>query len=668
MREAFEEHLPQLAASWLALTGQTLVGWRSEPPAHLPAAVRQSAELAPTPLETCQVDGETWLVARSSRCPQPFYLASREPGEEATRLLETLVRLLDQLIEEQATSQKFSAQLLSAWSHLNFLFDLARIAAQGGELPTLFVRLANALLQVTAAEEACLIFNEGEQIHVYTAKGETIQALGQMVAFAMQAAPLVVLQRGQNLPDDLAEAIPQLHNLLLLPIPTESQRPCLLALINHPDADLQIEEQELLFSAVEQISVVVNATLARAAQEQNRRLEHEVAIAKQIQENLLPTSLPSIPGIEFAANLKSAYLVGGDIYDVQPVKDGLAIMVSDVAGKGIPAAMLTALIHATLKSEAQHHHQPADLLSSINHLIYDELDRSGTFITAFLAVLQTNPLRLSYASAGHTTTLLWRASAQDVVMLNSTGLPLGIHPEAELGQQQLPLEDGDVLVLYSDGITEAENEHGRVFGTQALIDLLLATHTAQAQQQLNTIMTALDLHRAPMPLRDDVVLFIARAQDTPDAASQVLPFVYTAEKGAVRKLALQARQVAEKLSFSSPGRQAQFLSELELAVSEIVTNVVVHAYRDYPYTGRVQGRFTLHPDHLCIDLFDNGLTFQPNFDASAAFDEILPGLILQDPPVSGYGLIIASRLLKVCHYTHLPNGRNQWHLEKFLVS
>ncbi|MEW5872935.1 MAG: SpoIIE family protein phosphatase [Chloroflexota bacterium] len=677
MAGAFEQCLPQLVAAWRAMTGERLFGWRGAAPAELPEAVQRWASESRAGFSRRRAGGEAWILACSQRTQQDFRIASRDPGGGAGQVLRLLVELLDQFDEEQAASQQYSEELRMAWSQLDFLAELARSVAQGGDLPYLFTRLAKALRQLTAAEETGLILLESEtggRMRTYLSGSGALPANlanqpSRIAAYLQPDAPITILSSESGLPDELAESLPELHNLILAPVSlgeAESSRQCLLVLINHPNARLQAGEQEVLLSAAEQIGMVVSTALARAAQEANRRLEHEVEIASQIQASLLPTHLPSLRGLEFAANLKPAYLVGGDFYDMQPVEDGLAIMVGDVAGKGIPAAMLTALIHATLKSEAQRHSQPAELLGSINRLIYEELDRSGTFITAFLAVLQTNPLRLSYTSAGHTTTLLWRASAQEVVQLGSTGMPLGVTPGLELGQRQILLESGDVLMLYSDGVTEAENATGRVFGMQAMIDLLLAMHQASPQAQLEIILKALELHRQQVSLRDDVVLFLVRVDDCPPRPCKVIPFVYLAEASAVRALALQARQVAAQMSFPSPSERVAFLNDIELAVSEIITNVVTHAYRQHPYTGRVQGCFTLHPDRLCIDMFDNGATFQPTFDAAVDRVDIPAEVLLTDPPVSGYGLIIASRLLDVCQYAHLSSERNHWHLEKYL--
>lgn len=422
--------------------------------------------------------------------------------------------------------------------------------------------------------------------------------------------------------------------------------------IGQPPVHISIASRQTDPTTLSQFKVVIH--LLNGLMEDSRR-------AYQIQASFLPTNLPEIPEFEFGASLLPAHLIGGDYYDIQGVQDRWAIMVGDVAGKGIPAAMLAAMIHATLKSEINHHTKPAELLQRINQLMYAELDRSHTFITTFLAMLQTRPLKLHYASAGHTTTLLWRSAEQQVLQLPSTGLPLGIYPHTTYTEHVVPFHPDDILMLYSDGITEAENAQGRVFGGQALIDLLLAGHPAPIDKQIQLIFSALDLHRGQLPLRDDVILLMVRARG-PEIATQVQPFVFTAEKHNVRTLATQVRQVASGLSFSSPAERSAFLNDLELAVSEIATNIVIHAYKDSPYQGRIQGRVSLFPENVQVDLIDSGAAYHSPSGLSphSSRRDFSP----IDPPTSGYGLAIARRLLDTCAYTRLPEGRNHWQLEK----
>jgi serine phosphatase RsbU (regulator of sigma subunit)/anti-sigma regulatory factor (Ser/Thr protein kinase) len=438
-------------------------------------------------------------------------------------------------------------------------------------------------------------------------------------------------------------------------LPEFTHKKGILGILDYPAEHLLDEDVQVLQIVANQIAIYFRLEQAQLAEVDSRRLDDELVVTSQIQDSFLPTQMPQVAGLDFAARLKPASHVGGDFYDIFDLPDGLAIIIGDVAGKGIPAALLSALIHATLKSEVQHHQEPADLLQGINHLIYDELDRTHTFITAFLAVLQTNPLRLRYASAGHTVTLLWQAESQNVIPLTSTGLPLGVAPQVKILQKELPLQKGDVLLLYSDGITEAENENGRVFGMQAMVDLLTATHTASASQQIAVILDALDLHRGALPLSDDVAIFLTQVESGEDAPQHVFPFVYPAERASARALAMFSRRASGELEFADKKEQVRFLEEWELAVSEIATNIVLHAYKNNPLHGRIQGRLSLWSDYVRLDLIDSGLEFVGK--APHVFSP-------ENPPEGGYGLIIARQLLDVCEYTRLPGGRNHWQLEK----
>ena len=301
----------------------------------------------------------------------------------------------------------------------------------------------------------------------------------------------------------------------------------------------------------------------------------------------------------------------------------------------------------------------------MNRLIYGELDRSETFITAFLAVLQIDPLQLEYASAGHTTALLWRSKPEEVMQFPSTGLPLGISPESQYSQEQIPIDHGDVLMLYSDGITEAENAQGRIFGTQALIDLLMASYPASIEQQVQLILSVIDLHRGDLPLKDDVTLFMARANPVQTRYLKVFPFVYLAEKSSARAMAIQLLQTLQSLTFKSSTQRANFMNEFELAVSEIATNIVVHAYKNSPYMGRIQGRICLSSDQVIMDIIDSGIAFvSPKVTKNKSQNS--RKFSLKNPPASGYGLMIANRLLDELQYTRRIDGRNHWRLGKKL--
>lgn len=538
---------------------------------------------------------------------------------------------------------------------LDFLAEIAGYCNTQHAAPQKFNRLAQLLLELIPATDIGLVVENHERVDVHMVSGRSAHRLVHLMPLADQLNGPTLLKAGSGLHASILEDFPRLNNLLLVPLPDFTHKRGLLGIVDYPSEHLLDEDVLVLQIVANQIAVYFRLEQAQLAEVDSQRLDDELVVTSQIQDSFLPTQMPHVPGLDFAARLKPASHVGGDFYDIFDLPDGLAIIIGDVAGKGIPAALLSALIHATLKSEVHHHQEPAELLQNINHLIYEELDRTHTFITAFLAVLQINPLRLRYASAGHTVTLLWQAESQNVVPLTSTGLPLGVAPQVKILQKELPLQKGDVLLLYSDGITEAENDNGRVFGLQAMVDLLTATHTASASQQIAVILDALDLHRGALPLSDDVAIFLALVESDEDAPQRVLPFAYLAERASARSLAMFSRRATVELEFADKKEQVRFLEEWELAVSEIATNIVLHAYKNNPQHGRIQGRLSLWPDRVRLDLIDSGLEF---------VDKPPHVFSPENPPEGGYGLIIARQLLDVCEYTRLPEGRNHWRLEK----
>lgn len=369
--------------------------------------------------------------------------------------------------------------------------------------------------------------------------------------------------------------------------------------------------------------------------------------------------IPILAGMEFAASLHPVNERGGDIYVFEPVPQGLVLMIGDVSGKGTAAAAIAERARQAFHDHVKKYNQPDALLTAIHRSIYPELERSDTFITVFLLLLESHPARLTYVSAGHTTTLLWQAANSKVHPLRSIALPLGIRQNLDLSHKSYNLLPGDVLLLYSDGITEAENRQGRVLGQQALVDLLYAAHPAPVSLQHQAILQAVEYHTHSMPLRDDITLFMARVVPGKIAAPQrVLPFVYPAELGQVKELAKLIRWVADELTYPSVAAREKFGSELELAVSEITTNIIQHAYQINIHPGRIQGRLVITASGVTIDIIDSGRVYQGS-EGSQHFQ-------LHDPPLRGYGLQIARQLLDHCQYRRLPGRRNHWHLTKAL--
>lgn len=244
-------------------------------------------------------------------------------------------------------------------------------------------------------------------------------------------------------------------------------------------------------------------------------LDRELQAVGEIQRSLLPADLPTIPGFEIAAYYQTSARAGGDYYDFFPLGGGgWGLFIADVSGHGTPAAVLMAITHAIAHAQPGTHAPPEVLLTYLNDRLARAYTRGGTFITAFYAVLDPAKRTLTYSTAGHNPPRLVRGGS--VIALNvDGGLPLGIFPNQAYEQTTVTLEPGDLLLLYTDGITEAmaplDGAKSReLFGSDRLDELLVDCVDCDVQECINRIRAALAAFSQNAPPADDQTLIAIR--------------------------------------------------------------------------------------------------------------------------------------------------------------
>jgi serine phosphatase RsbU (regulator of sigma subunit) len=248
-----------------------------------------------------------------------------------------------------------------------------------------------------------------------------------------------------------------------------------------------------------------------AKQEAERRAAHELEIAKHVQSRLFPQTLPPLATLEYAGVCIQARQVGGDYYDFLDLgQNRLGFVIADISGKGIAAALLMANLQANLRSLcAIAHQQPNHLLCSVNQL-FCENTTDGAYATLFFAEYDEATRLLRYANCGHLPALLLRAD-DTVARLEATATVVGIFKkwECELGECQLA--PGDILALYTDGITESLNAADEEFGEQRLLDSLRRHHAHPPQAALTSIVDEVR-HFSPQEQHDDITLILAKCR------------------------------------------------------------------------------------------------------------------------------------------------------------
>jgi sigma-B regulation protein RsbU (phosphoserine phosphatase) len=244
-------------------------------------------------------------------------------------------------------------------------------------------------------------------------------------------------------------------------------------------------------------------------------LDRELQVVGEIQKSLLPQQLPAIPGFEMAAHYLTSAQAGGDYYDFFPLQGGRwGIFIADVSGHGTPAAVLMAITHAIAHAQPGTHTPPAALLNYLNDRLARLYTRDGTFVTAFYAVLDPSDGTLTYSNAGHNPPRLARDGK--VISLNEDGaLPLGIMERQPYKEGRVTLQKDDLLLLYTDGITEASSPRKKngprdLFGMPRLDDLLLKCSGSTAKECIAEVQAAIATFCEGAPPIDDQTLIAIR--------------------------------------------------------------------------------------------------------------------------------------------------------------
>ncbi len=261
----------------------------------------------------------------------------------------------------------------------------------------------------------------------------------------------------------------------------------------------------------QQLARGMSLVLGHANRPLQQSLAQQLVAAAKIQSDLLPHRMPNLPEWEFSARLEPALETSGDFYDVIALPNnhwGLAI--ADVSDKGMGAALFMALSSTLIRTYAkQYPTLPALSISTVNERILSD-SRSGMFVTAFYAVLEPNTGRLRYVNAGHNPPILIsNKKGKQVDRLQSTGMALGVMGEMIWKQKVARMLPGDLLVMYTDGVTDAQDRHGQFYGEQRLLQVIRRCN-CPAQETLDIIMDDLDHFTGGTPQADDVTLLVVR--------------------------------------------------------------------------------------------------------------------------------------------------------------
>ena len=365
----------------------------------------------------------------------------------------------------------------------------------------------------------------------------------------------------------------------------------------------------------------------------NQRIESELEIAQTIQMAMLPKVFPPFADrldINAYGMVKPAKEVGGDLYDFYVRHDKLFFCVGDVSGKGVPAALVMATTRSLFRSVTAHEERPAHIVAEMNETLTEANDQN-MFITLFVGVLDLKNDMLYYCNAGHNAPVRIQSTDRSTDRIQTlevdANLPLGIMAGFEYTEQQIPMHYNDLLFLYTDGLTEAENSAHDQFGETRMIDAL---------QQLNDLPPRFIVDG----MRQEVERFVGNADQSDDLTMLVIR--YEQPSLVMRNDIQQIPTLAEWIEGLNVPDELSM--PINLALEEIVANVMLYAYPDNK-SGQVMVESWRADDKICFSISDSGKPFDPTQQKEADVT-----LSAEEREIGGLGIHLVRQLMDEVRY------------------
>ena len=451
--------------------------------------------------------------------------ANKKIGDDELQFLKALLGIAASGISNaraHSETQKLNQELDQKVQELKTLLDLVRGLTATIEPDEVAQLLMLTLAGRWAVRRYALVAWKKGHPPVLRMKGMELDQLDNYESFGIDVESLDDAVRVADLPEcHLKTLLREEQGEVLFPIKAGDETTGGFALLGARPGNLSYNESDLEFGAglTAQAAVAFeNAWFVRETLER-KKMEQELALAATIQESLFPASLPKLTGYDLAARNRPARTCGGDYYDALSFTKSEnicchLICVADVSGKGLPASLLMSNMQATMRALLGRIPTLTELASHTNALLYATTP-SNKYVTAILVEMDFNTGKGRYVNAGHTDCLLLRASGE-AEWLKSTGTPLGLMDPMIVNlmtpyeEQSFELQPGDVLALFSDGVTEAQDEEENEFGEQRTADFIRPIAKEHSETIVDNVFDEIDRFAGSAPQYDDITLFVIK--------------------------------------------------------------------------------------------------------------------------------------------------------------
>ena len=381
------------------------------------------------------------------------------------------------------------------------------------------------------------------------------------------------------------------------------------------------------------------------------RIDSELRIASNIQMQMLPGQSSQIKrdDIEICASLVPARAVGGDIFDYFIRDEKLFFCIGDVSGKGVPSAMVMAVIHSLFRMASAHENNPARVMQTVNETSC-EGNQSNMFVTMFVGVLDLPTGRLRYCNAGHDHPVIVGADALPA----KANLPVGVFADFVFEMQEAVMTNGSTLFLYTDGLTEAKNREHQMFGVERVMDVLSGSADLKPAQLLEKMEREVHAFVEDAEQSDDLTMLAIRYTPRQFDSKLTETLVLKNDVHEVTRFSSFIKSVMEQLDI-----EKSLARQLRLAVEEAVVNVI-----DYAYPIGTEGDITIHVlsdgRSIRFQIIDAGVAFDPT-----AKEKADTSLSAEDRQIGGLGILLVRELMDTINYER-ENGQNVLTLIKYL--
>lgn len=467
-----------------------------------------------------EIHGESigYVMARPANGMSPARLAA------ATELVAQI--LADQAYKEHELNS-LSTELINKYEEITLLYDVSQALGSVFDIPTICEIALEKAVQAVPAAKAFVMLKDQDSGHLTVVAARVDGLLGRKVPIGLgisgRAAATgkpILLYQGQVLDaTSPKETVPRdaVLSVPLIRITDQGTEEVLgvITLAGKPPGEMfTAGDLKLLSTIATQTAIAIHNSRMIEALREAERVRQELEIAARIQQSLLPHRPPRIPGAELVGRCVPAANVGGDYYDFVTDSAGrLTLLIADVSGHSVGAALMMAMARSVLRREIAEGKSPAAVLRDTNAAMLHDLSNADLFITAFCARYDPETRQLTFANGGHNPPLLWCAAEGRIVNLDTDGLIVGVLEDVEYEERTVPLHPGDVLLLYTDGIVEARNPQGAFFGEERLRQLLREYAAAAPILLMEHIHQAVRHHIQDSPQQDDITLLILKAQE-----------------------------------------------------------------------------------------------------------------------------------------------------------